>query len=270
MRKQFRFEPVRLVVGLLLVMGISAPVGWTQVLQSGERAEPPTGTIAIRAGRLFDAKAGTILTNQVVLIEGDRIADVGPAVRIPPDATVIELTEATVLPGMIDSHLHFVPRGDQSIPYKTLRGLQQAQANVLAGFTTVVDLSARNTWIDIDIRNAINRGLSWGPRIQAAGPEITPRDRSMAPTPSTIDGEGYADELFVVGPWMARYMVRKLKHYGADWVKLYATQDFEGDEHQHFFPDGTMVNNSSLTFEEMEAIVDETHRRGMKISCHAY
>jgi len=106
--------------------------------------------------------------------------------------------------------------------------------------------------------------------MQVAGPEITPRDRSMAPTPPTIDGAGYPDELFVAGPWMARHMVRKLKHYGADWVKIYGTQDFIGDQYQHFKPDGTMVNSPSLTFEEIEAIVDEAHRRGMKVACHAF
>ena len=211
-----------------------------------------------------------MLADQVVLIEGDRIVEVGSGVRIPANATVIDLGMATVLPGMIDSHLHFMPRGDQSLPYKTLRGLEQAQANALGGFTTIVDLSGRNTWAPIDIRNAINRGVAWGPRIQAAGPEITPRDRSMAPTPLTIDGEGYPGELFVAGPWLARHMVRKLKHYGADWVKIYASQDFQGDEYQHFFPNGTMVNSPSLTLEEMEAIVDEAHRRGMKVSCHAF
>ena len=270
MSKETWFEKIRWFIGSLLVMGMFVPAGWTQVLQSGDRAEPPTGTVAIRAARLFDAKAGTILSNQVVLIEGDRIADVGPNVRVPANATVIDLGGATLLPGMIDTHLHFIPQGDQSVPYKTLRGLQQAQADALAGFTTIVDLSARHTWADIDIRNAINRGVAWGPRIQAAGPEIDPRDRSMEPTPLTIDGDGFPEELFVVGPWMARFMVRKLKHYGADWVKIYATQDFEGDEYQHFKPTGKMVNSPSLTLEETEAIVDEAHRRGMRVACHAF
>ena len=271
MCKQARFETVRLVLGLLVAMCMSATAGWTQVLQSGEeRPEPPTGTVAIRAARLFDANAGTMLTDQVVLIERDRIAAVGSDVRVPPNATVIDLGSATVLPGMIDSHLHVMPRGTQSLPYKTLRGLEQAQADALAGFTTIISLSARNTWASIDIRNAINRGVAWGPRMQVAGPEINPRDRNMIPTPLSINGEGYEEELMVIGPWMARHMVRKLKHYGADWVKIYQGQDFQGDEHQHFFPNGEMVSNSAMTMEELEAIIDEAHRRGMKVSCHAY
>lgn len=261
----------RTVAGLVVAIGVlSGTAVWTQVLQSGARSAPPTGITAIRAGRLFDARAGTMLTNQVVLINGDRITEVGSAVQIPANAKVVDLSGATVLPGMIDTHLHVMPQTEQAIPYKTLVGLQQAQANMLGGFTTIVDLSARHTWATIDIRNAINRGIHMGPRMQVAGPEVTPRDRSMAPTPLTIDGEGYEGELFVAGPWMARHMVRKLKHYGADWVKVYASQDFMGDEYQHFKPDGTMVNNPSLTLEETEAIVDEAHRRGMRVACHAF
>ena len=271
MVKQNRFEAVRLVLGLLLAMGLSATAGWTQVLQSGEeRPEPPTGTVAILAARLFDSNTGTMLENQVVLVEGDRIAAVGSDVSVPPNATVIDLGSATLMPGFIDTHLHIMPSGEQSLPYKTLRGLAQAQADALGGFTTIVDMSGRHTYAPIDIRNAINRGLAWGPRMQVAGHEVTPRDRSMAPTPPTIHGEGYPDEFFIAGPWMARHMVRKLKHHGADWIKVYNGQDFEGDEYQHFFPNGKMVSNPSVTMEELEAIIDEAHRRGMKVACHAF
>ena len=271
MVKQNRFEAVRLVLGLLLAMGLSATAGWTQVLQSGEeRPEPPTGTVAILAARLFDSNTGTMLENQVVLVEGDRIAAVGSDVRVPPNATVIDLGSATLMPGFIDSHLHIMPRGTQSLPYKTLRGLQQAQNDLLRGITTAIDMSGRNTYGPIDIRNAINRGVTWGPRLQVAGHEITQRDRNAGPTPPYIDGSGFPNEFFIAGPWMARHMVRKLKHYGADWIKIYNGQDFIGDEFQHFYPDGTMLGVQSMTMEELEAIIDEAHRRGMKVACHAY
>ncbi|MGH9162153.1 MAG: amidohydrolase family protein [Vicinamibacteraceae bacterium] len=141
---------------------------------------------------------------------------------------------------------------------------------MLGGFTTVIDMSGRHTWANIDIRNAINRGLHQGPRMQVAGHEITPRDRSMWPVPSSVDGEPIPGEMFIAGPWLARYQVRKIKHYGAGWVKVYNTQDFVADEYQHFKPDGSMVNNPSLTLEELEALVDEAHRREMKVSCHAF
>ena len=202
-------------------------------------------------------QSGTMSTNQVVLIKGDRITDVGPAVQIPAGASVIDLSGATVLPGMIDTHLHLMPQNDWSLPYKTMVGLQHAQQDLNGGFTTIVDLSARGTWATIDIRNAINRGVAKGPRMQVAGPQIDPSNRSMAPAPGGVDTSAMADDLFTLGPWAARAAVRKLSQYGADWVKIYATQDFEGDEYQHFKPDGTMVNSPSLTLEEMQAIVDE-------------
>jgi imidazolonepropionase-like amidohydrolase len=257
------------VVIIAIAIG-SSPRVWTQVLQSGDRYAPPTGTVAVRAARLFDAKAGTIVANQVVLIKGDRITAVGSNVQIPAGTNVIDLGSATLMPGMIDSHLHIMPQTDQSLPYKTLVGLRHAQEDLHGGFTTIVDLSARGTWATIDIRNAINRGVAEGPRMQVAGPEIDPRNRSMRPTPFEVDFHPHEDDLGVNGPWAARAAVRKLKTYGADWVKIYATQDFMGDEYQHFKPDGTMVNSPSLTLEEIQAITDEAHRRGMKVACHAF
>ena len=242
----------------------------TQVLQSGDRYAAPTGTIAVRAARLFDAKAGAILANQVVLIKGDRITAVGANVAIPAGTTVIDLGSVTMMPGMIDSHLHVMPQTEQSLAFRTLVGLQHAQQDLHGGFTTIVDLSARETWATIDIRNAINRGVVEGPRMQVAGPQIDPRARSMAPVPSHVNNEGMPDDLVAVGPWAARGAVRKLSQYGADWVKIYSTQDFVGDEYQHFKADGTMVNVPSFTLEELQAIVDEAHRRGMKVACHAF
>src|SRR5712691_616182 len=143
--------------------------------------------------------------------------------------------------------------------------MQRAQEDLNEGLTTIVDLSARGTWATIDIRNAINRGVAKGPRMQVSGPQIDPRARSMAPAPGGVDTGAIADDLFSLGPWAARAAVRKLSQYGADWVKIYATQDFEGDEVQNFSADGRMVNVPSMTLEEIQAIVNEAHRRGMKV-----
>ena len=264
---------MRKYFGVAVVVAMGALSGahvWTQVLQSGDRYPAPTGMVAVRAARLFDAKAGTIVANQVILVKGDRIAEIGPSVQIPAGTPVVDLGQATLMPGMIDSHLHIMPQGTQSLPYKTLVGLEHAQEDLHGGFTTIVDLSARGTWATIDIRNAINRGVAEGPRMQVAGPEIDPRNRSMRPTPYEVNFHPHEDDLGVNGPWAARAAVRKLKTYGADWVKIYSTQDFIGDEYQHFKPDGTMVNSPSLTLEEIQAITDEAHRRGMKVACHSF
>jgi imidazolonepropionase-like amidohydrolase len=257
------------VLSLTALVVASTAVG-AQVLQSGDRAAPPTGVVVLRAARLFDAKTGALVPNQTILVRGDRIAEVGASIQVPAGATVIDLGGATMLPGMIDTHLHVMPQTNQSLPYRTLVGLRHAQEDLEGGFTTIVDLSARGTWATIDIRNAINRGVVEGPRMQVAGPEIDPRSRSMAPTPPTVTWEPEESDLNVNGPWAARAAVRKLKAYGADWVKIYSTQDFQGDEYQHFKPDGTMVNSPSMTLEEIQAIVDEAHRRGMRVACHTF
>lgn len=244
---------------------------------------PAPRTIAVRAGRLFDPKSGTLLANQVVLIRGDRIQDVGASVAIPSDATVIDLSGATVLPGLIDTHLHVMdgnpltaPGGPGLIPgttavpptlqYRELIALMNAQRDLAAGFTTVVDLMSHGGWYGtVDLRNAINNGLVQGPRMQVAGPGIVNTNKAAAPfpllpsTPISNVGAQIAN-----GPWAVREAVREQAHYGVDWIKIYSTEEF------YFKPDGTMINTPSFTLEETEAIVDEAHRKGLKVACHAY
>src|SRR2546425_652938 len=103
---------------------------------------PPNQVVAIRASKLFDAKSGTLLNNQVVLVRGDRIADVGPNVQIPREAQVIDLTNGTVLPGMIDAHVH-VNTGGETPSQRTIVALANAQIDLQAGFTTVLDMDSR-------------------------------------------------------------------------------------------------------------------------------
>ena len=250
---------------LLMLCGIAAvaPALWSQ-----------DQVIAIRAGRLFDAKAGQLLTDQVVLINGDRITEVGPASRvsIPPEAKVIDLSKATVLPGMIDAHVHLTRISDLSLPYQTLEGLQSAQAAMHAGFTTLIDFGSRGSYNTVDIRDAIDNGIVQGPRIQVAGPPIDPRAANPVPAPPIIIGGSMPFDLDANSPWQARAAVRKLRQYGVDWIKIYATQDFVGGRNGYrvFKPDGKMVNVPSLTLEEIQAIVDEAHRSGLKVGCHVY
>ena len=230
----------------------------------------PTQIVAIRAGRLFDSRTGTIVNNQIVLIRGDRIADVGPSVTIPADARVIDLSAATVMPGMIDAHVHVYPQDDLSMQMRTIVAVANAQADLDAGFTTVVDMDSRGGYGTVDLRNAINRGVLLGPRMQVVGQSLNQRASTAYPAFFERFQDRFTESKNPNSPWLARAAVREAKLHGVDWVKIYTTQDFVGDEYSVFKPDGTLVNSPSLTEEEVMAITDEAHRLGLKVACHTY
>jgi imidazolonepropionase-like amidohydrolase len=246
---------------------------------------PPAQGIAVRAGRMFDPKSGTNLTNQVILIKGDRITDVGPAdrVQIPQGAEVIDLSRATVLPGLIDRHVHLMQEQQPSDGRAAFLGLNAALKDLNAGFTTLQDMGSPFTYAIVELRDAINKGLVPGPRLQVAGPQLNPRAAGYYPAPSQVTpfGQGPGQPIWqlaqnINSPWLAREAVREHSHYGVDWIKVYDTEDYEGSGYPDpagsgaFKPDGTMINVPSLTLEEDQAIVDEAHRRGLKVACHAY
>ena len=246
---------------------------------------PPPEGVAVRAGRLFDPRSGTNLTNQVILIQGDRITDVGPAdrVRIPQGARVIDLSAATVLPGLIDRHVHLMQDQQPNEARSAFSGQHYALADLYAGFTTLQDMGSPYTYATVELRDAINKGVIAGPRLQVAGPQINPRGAAYYAAPSEVGtfGIGPGAPIWqlsqnVNSPWLARAAVREHSHYGTDWIKIYETEDYEGGGYPDpvgsgaFTPDGKMINVPSLTLEENQAIVDEAHRRGLKTTCHAY
>src|SRR5579863_8893495 len=248
------------------------------------QAPPPQG-VAIRAGRLFDPKSGTNLTNQVIVIKGDRIIDVGPAdhIQIPPGAAVIDLSRATVLPGLIDSHVHLMQDQQPNDARSAFSGLHYALKDLNAGFTTLQDMGSAFTYATVELRDAINKGLVPGPRLQVAGPQINPRGATYYAAPSMVTpfGMGPGSPVWqlaqnVNSPSLARAAVREHSHYGTDWIKVYDTEDYEGGGYPQpegagaFLPNGRMINVPSFTLEEDQAIVDEAHRRGLKVACHAY
>jgi len=246
-----------------------AAVTSTSAQETGKYLAPANQVVAIRAGRMFDAKSGTLLNNQVILVRGDRIADVGPAVQIPAGARVVDLTSATVMPGMIDAHVH-VNTGGATPAQRALIALANAQTDLEAGFTTVADMDSRGGFNTVDLRDAINSGLVRGPRMQVVGESINQRATNYYPDSQTVRFyQGYTEDKNPNGPWNARTLVREAKLHGVDWIKIYTTQDFVGPVHM-WKADATLVNSPSLTKEEVDAIVDEAHRLGLKVACHTY
>jgi imidazolonepropionase-like amidohydrolase len=242
-------------------------------LGSAQSSAPADHWIAVRAGRLFNGTE-KLAANQVILIKGDRIVKVGPAeqVQVPADAEVVDLTRATVLPGLIDAHTHVFGNGPDfdnqilrdSYQYRTLTALANAQKDLLVGFTTLRDLKTLGAmYSDVDLRNAIDRGIVTGPRmqvatrgIQATGGFIMRGYSPEVPLPSALQ--------VVDSPWAAREAVRDQVAHDADLIKLYAAYDF------HFTSDGKLVSPPTFTAEEVSAIVDEAHKKGRKVSCHAF
>ena len=267
MRRQGRYV---LMLAAAIVATVSTPA-WPQPAPKYRASEDHV--VAIRAGRLFDAKSGSLSSNQVVLIKGDRIFDVGGTLQIPAGAQVIDLSTATVLPGMIDTHVH-LNTGGKTPAQRALTAMANAQTDLEAGFTTVLDMDSRGGFNTVDLREMVNAGIVQGPRMQVVGQSINQRATNYYPDahPDALYGryyEGFTETKNINSPWLARAAVRENKLHGVDYIKIYTTQNFVGPVHM-WKRDATLVNSPSLTLEEVETIVDEAHRLGLKVACHAY
>jgi len=267
-----RFSPMRhagRLVGVVLL--VLAPTA----LKS--QAAAPTRTL-VHAGRLIDGDSDRVRSDQGILIEGDRIAKVGAYAdldRTAGDAARVDLSGFTVLPGLIDNHTHILLQGDitaedydaqllkESIPYRTIRATVSARTALMNGFTTMRDLESEGAmYADVDMRNAINRGIIPGPRMFVA-------TRAFAPT-GMYPLTGYSWELrvpegveIVDGVDNIRHAVREQVKYGADWIKVYV------DRRYYLGPDGKLHSWVNYTDEELKAFVDEAHRLGRKVAGHA-
>lgn len=257
-----------------LVAGVLGMPGHAQMFESKKRPPSrhlaaPDQVVAIKAGRMFDVASGKLLTNIMIVVHGDRIAAVGPDVLVPAGAKVLDLSNMTVMPGLVDMHVH-VNTGGDTAAQRALNALSAAQDDLYAGFTTIADMDSRGGFNTVDLRDMIVAGDVEGPRMQVVGQSLN--NRASTYTPDSGGSRFYSGRTEgkdVNGPWLARAAVREAKLHGTDWVKIYSTQDFVGENHL-WKSDGTMGVFYSLTNEEAIAIVDEAHRLGLKVACHSY
>jgi imidazolonepropionase-like amidohydrolase len=235
-----------------------------------ERPAQPGKKVILHAARLLDVKTGTILSDQVIVIEGDKITTVGPAksVKAPSDGSWIELPNATVLPGLIDCHTHltinpnlFGPAGLHiSYPRSALIGARNAQVTLKAGFTTVRNLAA-DGYADVALRDAINAGDVPGPRMLASGPALSITgghwDENYLAPHFAFTNDGVAD-----GVNQVMKKVRENIKYGADVIKVMATGGVVSEGDNPAFP--------QYSPEELKAIVETAHGLGRKVAAHAH
>jgi imidazolonepropionase-like amidohydrolase len=244
----------------LLALGL----GGTCLAAEGQRV------VVIHAGQLFDGKSDRLVPNQVIVVQGERIADVGPAgsVAIPAGAVDIDLGTGTVMPGLIEGHNHMFKVGDYpgsgadavvplevkpgtpfSPGYITLLAAKNAKLDLESGFTTARDLSSGST-LDVDLRDAINQGIVPGPRMIVATEGIR----------GSIAGPRYFH--LIDSPFEGRKQVRVQLKNGADFIKVYAAGIRANPAMGYGAP--------TMTLEEEQAIVDEAHRQGVRTACTAH
>ena len=231
----------------------------------------------IKAGTLIDGTSAQPKKNQTIVIRGNRIESVGGDAATAAGARVIDLSNMTVLPGMIDTHTHIFLQGEDPaeggydiqllkypLAYRAARAAVSARRALEQGFTAIRDVETEGAgYGDVGIKMAINEGRIPGPRMFVVTRAIS--------TTGGYNLEGYAPEIevpkgaqIVDGPVEARKAAREQLEHGADWIKVYMTHRSWVDKQ------GNLVSQPTLTLEEIKAITDEVHGWKKKVACHAY
>ena len=243
----------------------------------GQSQKPPEKSYVLKAARLFDGKSNSVVAPGIVVVTGGRIVGVGAAAPVPPGAELIDLGDATLLPGFIDAHTHLsFPHSDdykqdrldtlqKPVAEQAIEATVNARVTLMAGFTTVRDVGSRD-YIDVGLRNAIANGSIPGPRMLVTV-------HALSATGGHCDFQGgYREGLFgreagptdgvVNGADQARYAVRLDHKYGADIIKVCASGGVLSPTDD--------VDTPQLTQEELNAIVDEAHALRLRTAAHAH
>jgi imidazolonepropionase-like amidohydrolase len=227
----------------------------------------------VRAGRLIDPATGNVLRDQTIIIRADKIAEVGAGLAIPKDAKVIDLSQMTVLPGLIDCHTHVADGQDSGEPFDQLRksasqvvleSVPNARKMLESGFTTVRDVGVYRALNDLALRDAINKGYIVGPRMFVAGAYVTITGGAGAMTGEAPDVQLPWDFHYseANSPWEVRAVIRKLAHRGVDHIKILSS----GAVLTH----GSNPKSQEFTPEELQAAVDEASKFGLRVASHAH
>jgi len=237
------------------------------VASTAAHADP----VYVKAGALIDPATGKVSQDMALVIEAGKIISAGSqrTTKVPKGAKVIDLAAETVMPGFIDMHTHLTGDADdgayESLGYSDERvaitGVKNARLTLLAGFTTVRDVGA-SSYSDVALRDAINEGDVPGPRMFVSGPPVGITgghcsDINLLPAEYRLEGEGVAN-----GPWEMRAKVRQNIKHGVDLIKTCSTGGV--------FSKGTSLGAAQGTLEELTAVVEEAHARGLKVASHAH